>query len=256
MRATSRKTISCQRARLVGKHAPAFGKPLQPTWGNNRPFIIAGSDCPVTPPLAYSEAPASAFYIQAKEVYQTVREFYDEEREIALYWADGPGKRATPPGHWIAIVTRLLGKGGYGLERASVTYAKLSITLADAFIVCWREKYQYNLLRPISYIQKVIDVNWNNPDITDPVVTPPFPEYPSGHSVQSSAAATVLTDLFGEVAFTDHTHDKRSFAPREFSSFWEAAQEAAVLEGVLGAFISVRLLNRGWCKGSASDKKY
>ncbi len=207
---------------------PAFGKPLQPTWGNNRSFILAGSECPVTPPLAYSEDPASAFYNQAQEVYQTVSHLSDEGREIALFWADGPAETATPPGHWISIVTRVLSEGGYGLEHSSVTYAKLSITLADAFIVCWKEKYQYNLLRPISYIQKVIDVNWNTPDITDPVVTPPFPEYPSGHSVQSSAAATVLTDLFGEVAFTDHTHDKRGFAPRSFTSFWDAAEEAAV----------------------------
>ena len=60
------------------------------------------------------------------------------------------------------------------------------------------------------------------------LTTPPFPEYTSGHSVQSGASAQVLTDLFGEVAFTDHTHDSRELAPRSFGSFFEAAEEAAL----------------------------
>ena len=60
------------------------------------------------------------------------------------------------------------------------------------------------------------------------LTTPPFPEYTSGHSVQSGASAQVLTDLFGEVAFTDHTHDSRGLAPRSFGSFLEAAEEAAL----------------------------
>ena len=163
-----------------------------------------------------------------------MRELSDEEREL-LCIGLMVQVRPTPPGHWIAIVTRLLSEGGYGLEQASVTYAKLSITLADAFIVCWREKYQYNLLRPISYIQKVIDVNWNNPDITDPVVTPPFPEYPSGHSVQSSAAATVLTDLFGEVPYRPHSRQTWLRATRVFFLLGGCSGSCS-LEAVWGTF--------------------
>jgi len=101
--------------------------------------------------------------------------------------------------------------------------------VADAFISCWHTKFVYNLVRPITYIQKVIDPKWNTPEVTDPVITPPFPEYTSGHSVQSGAVAQVLTDLFGDnFAFTDHTHDARSLQPRSFSSFFAAAQEAAL----------------------------
>jgi hypothetical protein len=59
-------------------------------------------------------------------------------------------------------------------------------------------------------------------------VTPPFPEYTSGHSVQSGAAARVLTDLFGPVAFIDHTHTGRGLPPRSFASFDAAAEEAAI----------------------------
>ncbi|HXF64981.1 MAG TPA: vanadium-dependent haloperoxidase, partial [Caldilineaceae bacterium] len=108
-------------------------------------------------------------------------------------------------------------------------YAKLGIALADAFITCWHTKYVYNVLRPLTYIQQVIDPTWNTPEITDPVTTPPFPEYTSGHSVQSAAAAAVLTELFGQdYAFVDHTHDALGYAPRTFGSFAEAANEAAI----------------------------
>ena len=207
---------------------PAYAGAMQPGWGSNRPFVARSEDCALEPPLAYSEDPASAFYAEALEVYETVQTLTPEKRETARYWADDPGETATPPGHWVSILTRFLDEGGYGLERASVAYAQLGIALADAFIAGWEAKYQYNLVRPITYIQKVIDPQWNRSEVTDPVLTPPFPEYPSGHSVQSGAAAWVLTRLFGTVAFTDHTHDPRGFAPRHYDSFMAAAREAAL----------------------------
>ena len=59
--------------------------------------------------------------------------------------------------------------------------------------------------------------------------TPPFPEYPSGHSVQSSAAAAVLSQVFGsDTAFIDNTHNDRGWGPRTFKSFKAAADEAAL----------------------------
>lgn len=134
-----------------------------------------------------------------------------------------------PPGHSLAIVNQLLQQEQAGLGLAAETYAKTGIALADAFIGCWQTKYQYNKIRPISYIQLLIDPLWNTPTITDPIVTPPFPEYTSGHSVQSGALAEVLTSLFGnQVAFTDHTNDRRGFLPRSYTSFWSMANEAAL----------------------------
>jgi hypothetical protein len=121
-------------------------------------------------------------------------------------------------------LNQLVSEQGYSLDRAAEAYAKLGIAVADSFIGCWNAKYDYNVLRPITYIQSTIDGNWQ------PLLnTPPFPEYPSGHSVQSAAAAVVLTELFGEnFAFTDHTHDDHGLEPRSFASFNQAAEEAAV----------------------------
>ena len=100
----------------------------------------------------------------------------------------------------------------------------MGIALADSFIACWWTKNEYNLLRPITYIRTVFgDTGWSTP-----VNTPPFPEYTSGHSVQSAAAAQVLTNLFGEVGFTDHTHNPLGYTPRSFANFFVFAEEAAI----------------------------
>lgn len=167
---------------------------LLPCWGQLRPFVLAdGSQCtPVAPP-AYSEDPGSDFYQEAWEVYTVVKQLTAEQLTIAQFWADDPGRTGTPPGHSISILNQILVQQGSSLETAAEAYARLGIALADSFIACWWTKYQHNLLRPITYIHTVLgDPTWSTP-----VNTPPFPEYTSGHSVQSAAAAQVLTDLFG-----------------------------------------------------------
>jgi membrane-associated phospholipid phosphatase len=110
------------------------------------------------------------------------------------------------------------------LEEAAQLYAPLGIALSDGFVAAWRTKYAVNLLRPVTYVQLVFDSEWL-PTLMD---TPPFPEYPSGHSVVSAAAAAVLARSFGAAtAFTDNTHNDRGWGPRSFASFAVAADEAA-----------------------------
>ena len=204
---------------------PGFRPPLLPCWGKLRPFVInLGSECNAGPPPTYSEDPQSEFYQEAWEVYNVVNHLNPERLAIAQFWADNPGQTGSPPGHSISILSQILIQEGSSLEIAAEAYARVGIALADSFIACWQTKYQYNLLRPITYIHNVLgDTGW-----TTPVVIPPFPEYPSGHSVQSGAAAQVLTDMFGEVAFTDKTHTSLGYAPRTFISFFAFAEEAAI----------------------------
>ena len=97
--------------------------------------------------------------------------------------------------------------------------------MADAFIAAWHTKYALNLQRPVTYVQLVMDSNW----VPTLMHTPPFPEYPSGHSVQSSAAQAVLAQSFGaDTPFTDNTHNDRGWGPRTFKNFKSAADEAAL----------------------------
>ncbi len=204
---------------------PGFLGALQPFWGGNRCFAIGrGAECPPGDHPAYAEDRASAFYAEAIEAYDAVKNVTPEQEEIALFWSDDPGATATPPGHSVAITTQVLRREDASLALAAEAYAKIGIAVSDAFVACWHQKYVYNLLRPVTYIRQLVDSTW-----LPLLVTPPFPEYPSGHSVQSGAAFQVLTDLFGEdYAFVDRTHDARGLAPRRFGSFFEAAEEAAV----------------------------
>jgi len=209
---------------------PNFQSPLQPYWGDKRTFVLqVDEECVAAPPPVYSEAMSSDFYAEAIEVYYTVKKLTPEQEEIALFWADDPGATFTPPGHSISIASIALRQEEADLALAAEAYAKVGMAVADAFVGCWHAKYVYNLLRPITFIQEVIDPTWNTPEISDPVITPPFPEYTSGHSVQSGATAAVLTELFGEeYRFVDDTHVGRGLAAREFGSFTEAAAEAAI----------------------------
>lgn len=205
---------------------PGFLRALQPYWGRNRRMALAsaGSTDPGPPP-AFSTEPGSAMHTEAHEVYQTVNGLTAEQLEIALFWSDDPGLTATPPGHSASILTQTLRAQNSTLATAAVGYMRVGVAVCDAFIECWDAKFRYNLLRPVTYVRQHIDQGWGNPL---PLTTPPFAEYTSGHSVQSGAAATVLTATFGAVAFTDHTHDARGLPPRSFSSFEAAAQEAAI----------------------------
>jgi hypothetical protein len=203
---------------------PAFLPALQPYWGSCRTFATpSGAACPPVDPTTYDEDPGSRFFEEASETYATVNALTDEQRAVAIFWSDDPGATVTPPGHSISMLTQILRQRNASLADAAIAYAKVGIAVADAFICCWDTKFQVNLLRPVTYIRSLIDPAWSSM-----LTTPPFPEFTSGHSVQSGAAATVLTDLFGEVAFTDHTHDDRGLPSRSFRSFWDAAEEAAI----------------------------
>lgn len=199
--------------------------PLLPNWGQNRPFALPdGAACGLPPPTEYSEDPSSAFYREAMEVYDTVRNLTDEQADIARFWADDAMLSRTPPGHWIAIALAELDREGGDLARHADVLARLGIAVADAFISCWHDKYVYRLLRPVTYIRRLIDPKW------EPLLnTPPFPEYPSGHSTVSGAAAAVLTALYGDDhAFADETPANDGLASRSFASFNAAADEAGL----------------------------
>ncbi|MEY4698084.1 MAG: hypothetical protein RIT14_2512, partial [Pseudomonadota bacterium] len=225
-------------------------RPLLPDWGKVRPFAMpAGATCHLPPPPAYDETPGSAFYLEAKEVYDTTRALTDEQRLMARFWSDDPMLSPTPPGHWISILLQISNRDGLDIATRTDALARLGIAVADAFIGCWYSKFEYDLLRPVTYIRRVIDPKWETV-----LITPPFPEYPSGHSTQSGAAATVLTALFGEdFAFDDATHAADGLPVRSFPSFQAAAEEAALSRLYGGVHFRAAIeqgLTQGKCIGA------
>ncbi len=203
---------------------PAFAPALQPYWGSVRPFVASSVDQAVAvPPYAYSTDPSSIMYQQAMEVAEVVAAAEPEHVAIALFWADDPGATFTPPGHAVAIAKQVIDKEGEDLGKAAYVYAKLGLSLHDAFVTCWHNKYIYNLVRPVTYIIDHID-----PTFTTIVGTPPFPEYTSGHSSNMGAFSTVMESIYGKhYIFTDDSHAGVHPA-RTFNSFKEASNEAAI----------------------------
>jgi hypothetical protein len=195
----------------------------EPWWGTLRPFALRSADeCPTPTPAAWSTSPGSSFHNEARRVYDVGRALTDEQYQTVLYWADNPGQTGTPVGHWLAIGSQLVTQLGLSAEQAARVFVLVTLAQADAFIAIWHEKYRLNVIRPVTYIRRYIDSGW-----TPAIITPPFPEYPSGHSGQSAAAATVLTALLGSVAFEDSTNLALGHPVRRFGSFQEAADQAA-----------------------------
>lgn len=216
---------------------PAYIAAVEPNWGKMRClFLDSASQFKPAPPAVYGFDTSGSFYKQVMEVYNTGKSLTAEQRDIALFWDCNPffvnmsghlvyaTKKLSPGGHWISITgiaSRLKGKSFWQTVEA---YTMVSVVLYDGFISCWDEKYRSNYIRPETVINARVDEAWR------PLLqTPPFPEYTSGHSVISNAAAVVLTYLFGEdVSFHDNTETAFGLPVRTFTSFHHAAKEAAI----------------------------
>jgi hypothetical protein len=216
---------------------PVFMASIEPNWGKLRTFLIDSSKQFKTPlPIAFDTAVSSKFYSLAKEVYDIGKHATKQQKEIAMFWDCNPFaveqighvefglKKISPGGHWLGIVGIACNSKKLSLTKTVLVHALLSVTLADAFITCWQEKYTSDRVRPVTVIQYFFNPKWQ------PLLqTPPFPEYVSGHSVASSAAAIVLTKIFGDgFAFTDNTEVEFGLPIRKFSSFNAAAKEASI----------------------------
>jgi PAP2 superfamily len=201
---------------------PAFGPPVHPRWGNNRSFIanIAATTQP-GPPLLYSASDNSAFYAMVNELYSISLSLTREDSTIAKFWGDQPGN-LNVPAHATNILTQLIVENKLDLGAAAAAYALHGIAMNDASISVWKTKYQYNQLRPITYIRNIME----HPAWNTVIPTPPHPEYTAAHAVISAASATVLEKIFGNnYSFTDHSYDA-SYGARTYSSFDAYAKEA------------------------------
>lgn len=216
---------------------PDYAQAVEPHWGKIRPFAIDSStQFKIADPTPFDTTTTCQFYKECKEVYNISKPIKGDTLEIAMYWDDNPNtatvvghvtfykQKLSPGGHWLAITSDVIKTKNLSLMEGSEAFTLVSISLADAFINCWSEKYRLNTIRPETYITEYIDPTW-----VPTIQTPPFPEYPSGHSVISGSATAVLTSMFGDsFAFTDSSLVAYGRKPRKFSSFYEASEEAAI----------------------------
>ncbi len=216
---------------------PDYMKGIEPHWNKLRPFVLdSAKQFSPPPPTPFSIEKKSQFLDEVMLVYKTGNRLSEEQKNIAQFWDCNPfeshtqghlmfgTKKITPGGHWIGITGIVTKQAGFDYAKTLEAYAKVAIGLADAFISCWDEKWKTNVIRPETVINEHIDENWM------PLLqTPPFPEYTSGHSVASASAATILTEVVGDnVRFEDTVEIEYGLPMRTFTSFNQAASEAAI----------------------------
>lgn len=216
---------------------PGYIEAIEPHWRTIRPLMLdSSSQFKPEPPVAFSKDTSSAFFALTREVFDVRNNLTDSQRAVAAYWDCNPFaintsghmmigfKKISPGGHWMNIAAIVADKAKLNFDQAVLVQSVAAMTLMDAFISCWDEKYRSNRIRPETMINRHISPRWQ------PLLqTPPFPEYTSGHSVISTAVAEVLTYLIGpDFAFTDNTEIIFDLPERSFASFRQAAQEAAI----------------------------
>ena len=216
---------------------PDYMDGIEPHWKEIRTMVIDSSNqFAPKPPLDFDLTKGSAFQKQLLEVFDITNTLNEDQIEIAKFWDCNPyvthhrghamfaTKKITPGGHWIgitAVATRQMQSSFIDTVNA---YTNVSIALFDAFISCWDEKWNTLIVRPETLINQYYDEEW-----LPLLQTPPFPEYTSGHSVISRAAAVILTDLYGDdFSFTDTTEVAYGLGERTYTSFFHAAEEAAI----------------------------
>ncbi|MEX0810919.1 MAG: vanadium-dependent haloperoxidase [Chitinophagales bacterium] len=216
---------------------PEYRSALEPHWGKLRALTI--DSLPMFSQaftINFSEDSASEFYNLARAVYDSSINLKEEQTKIAWFWDDNPDlnnfkghmpvprRHINPTSHWMSIIGQVSRKEQLSFAKTIQIYAAASIAFFDANLVSWYDKYHYNLIRPVTYIQQHIDPKW-----MPLLVTPPFPEHTSAHSSCSAACASILEHFLGdEYTFTDSTHYKIGLGTRSFDSFSDAAWEVSL----------------------------
>jgi hypothetical protein len=217
--------------------APDYLDGVEFCWGTMETFVVkSSSDFTLPPPPPFSEDKNSEYFKQNLAVYEQSKKLTPEQVTIARFWDDNPfviqhnghmmfvNKKITPGGHWIGITAIACKKTKADAVKTAQAYALTSIALYDAFICGWQVKYTTEYIRPVTVINDKIDHTW-----LPLLQTPPFPEYPSGHSDISGAAAVILTHLFGDKFEYNDTSDLRYIGmQRKFKSFLKAADETSI----------------------------
>jgi PAP2 superfamily len=236
---------------------PDYMDAVEPNWNTLRPFTLdsASQFRPDSPP-SFDTTPGSAYYKQLMQVYDAVNKTKPNLTDIAKFWDCNPNisvtqghvtyfqQKISPAGHWIHVAGSICNKEKFDDMKTAEIISKVAISIADGFISCWEAKYHYNTIRPETVINRYVDKDWK------PLLqTPPFPEYPSGHSVVSGAASAILTALVKDhYSYTDSTELPFGMFPRSFSSFNEAASEASISR-LYGGIHFMPALNNGLEEG-------
>lgn len=240
-----------QQLRFANGAAPEY---ITPHWGNVIPFSLpVGSALRPEGPPAFGSA---AHLAEVADLVAVTSSLDDRKKVIAEYWADGP-RTVQPPGHWNLFAEFISERDRNTLDEDVKMYFMLGNAVFDASIACWDAKRAYNSSRPITAIRALYAgeqlLSFISPELGFGMVdgsqwlpyqslnfiTPPFPEYTSGHSTFSAASAEVLRRFTGSDRFgysVELPAGWSAFDPSvpaqpvtlSWSTFTEAADEAGL----------------------------
>jgi hypothetical protein len=241
---------------------------IAPHWGKVVPFGFKNWDKEVITPVRNEikqrtgrVGPATVdqpeYKEQALQVISYSASLTDQQKVIAEYWADGPSSEL-PPGHWNLFAQFVSHRDNHTIDQDVKQFFAVSNTVFDTSIAIWGAKVKFDSVRPVTAIhylftgqdinawagayqgtQAILGETWR-PYQALTVVTPPFAEYPSGHSAFSSAAAEALKRFTGSDVFGDKYTQPAGVSRVEsgavpaadvglsWATFSDAADEAAI----------------------------
>lgn len=233
-----------------GVWQPAGSTAAVPFWADKRSMTKDLSTVYSLKQPVYAPDTDGMFYKMANEVYTTSVNLTPEQKAIALHWDDAPnGRYMSVFGHWTYILSGLIKKHQFPLLKAAEAYARMSISMHEAGILAWKGKYQYNVVRPITFINQHINKDWK------PLIsTPPHPEFPAAHATLSYAAAVALCAMFGEAcAVSDNSYTDIGMTERSYASLRDAAKEAG-MSRLYGGIHYRYSIEQGFILGEAAAK--
>jgi hypothetical protein len=216
---------------------PNFALDAAPWLGNVLPFILPSAEMLRTDgPNALTSAEYAEDFNEVKELgslYSTIRTA--DQTEAAIFWQDQAFAL------WNRVYRDLVASQGLDIVDSARLFAMENLAAADAAIGCWNDKYYWQFWRPITAIREA-DTDGNPATEADPtwrplfdpatpvympplLVTPPFPDHPSGHSCTSSATVHTLQNFFGTDKIAFSAFSNKSGTTRSFDRFSDALKE-------------------------------
>ena len=204
----------------VGATGESVTQMFDAHWAEVTPFALSkADDLRLTTKFAGPALYASKEYEdQARELIDLSASLTDRQKMIAEYWSDGPST-TQPPGHWIELAEFVSARDHHALDDDVKMFFALSNAMFDAGIAAWDMKRTYDSIRPITAIpllfngkkirarggpgKGTVEMDGSQWLPYQPATfpTPPFPDYVSGHSTYSAAAAYILKSFTGSDRF-------------------------------------------------------
>ena len=211
--------------------------PLLPQWEKVNSMVLANQKLAVAKPIIFSFKADSDFFKEAKQVVENSKSLSEDELKIVQFWEDPTGTM-TSAGHYFSLITDLISKENYSLDKAAILQFKVGIALHDTYVMAWKNKYTHNIMRPETYIKNSIDPTW-----TPNISSPDYPDYISEKSALSKAVSTILHAEFGEnYVFEDNARPNK-YSKRAFKGFESMTEEVISAEVMAGTSFPISILD-------------